>query len=100
MSAEQCVHIVYAIDDVLRALEIRVAIHQGSVEQVALEIQRGIESHGHEITHEGGDYTRADGHPSAITWRTTVTLADRFSVTWQHIVRESDDHYKRIGDRT
>lgn len=94
----ECVHIHYPLHggEELRPLDVRVAIHQGTVEEVASEIQRGLESHGHPIERDGGDWTGLDGKPRALTWQITVTLDTGYVGRWQHIVRDSGDLYLRI----
>lgn len=92
----QVIHIVYPItDEPLSVLDLRTAIHNGAVEQVADEIQNAIEAQGYEITRQGGDWGHGDGHCSALTWRVPVTLEDGYSVTWQHLVRESGEQWTR-----
>lgn len=101
MSDERAIHIVYPLneDRTLSPLEVRVASHSGSVEYVAIEIQRGIESHGHVIEHEGGDFTGTN-RCRALTWQITVTLESGYVGRWQHIVREHGDQWVRIAAET
>lgn len=94
---ESVIHVVYPLGRDAHPLDIRAAVHDGTVLDVATEIMRGIESHGHSVEKEHGDYSGPDGAARAIAWQTTVTLKDRdYTVVWQHIVRNQDDAYTRV----
>lgn len=90
-------HIVYPLGRLESPLQVRATTHEGTVDEVAEQIQRGLESHGHVIAKEVGDFTGPNGTARALTWLVTVTLKDTgYTAVWQHIVRDQDDAYKRI----